>query len=206
MAFIPVPNVMSLEMRYTLGGSQIENRIMVGNLAPITAADLEAVAIQGWNWAESVLLPHLSSTLHLVETVATDLTTNESGQFTYAPDTTTNGGQSGACLPNECAFCISLHSAERGRSARGRMFLPAIPVAVMADSNHLDGTSAGILVSDVQSLINTLGSTTRKPVIVSYRHDKVLRPGGPVEFVITGAVATDTVIDSMKRRKPGVGI
>lgn len=205
MPFVPAPQIIMGEIRYTLFGQHIENRIMVDNGAVVNAADLEAVAIQLWNWSEGALIGGLSTNLHLDAAVSTDLTTSEGGQFTYAPDTTTVGGVSGDMLPNECAFCVSLHTASRGRSARGRMFIPAIPQAAMVDANNLTGVAASALVSSVQTLINELTTGTRVPVIVSYRHDNAPRVGGPVYFPILSSAATDTLIDSQKRRKPGVG-
>jgi len=205
MPFVPVSDSMQVEMRYTLFSQHIENRIFVHNGAPVDAAALEAVAIIVWDWVETHLIGGLSENLHLNEVVATDMTSAEGPQFTYAPDTTTSGGVSGAMLPNEVAFCVSLHSASRGRSARGRMFIPAIPVSATADANNLTAIAAGALVSSVQTLINDLTVDARQPVIVSFRHDGVVRPGGPVLFPIISAVATDTLLDSQRRRKPGVG-
>jgi len=205
MAFVPAPNIIEAEIRYTLFGQKIENRIMVDNGAAVDAAALEAVAIQVWDWAETGLIGGLSTNLQLNAVVCTDLTTNEGPQFTYAPDATTTGGVAGAMLPNEVAFCISLHSTSRGRSARGRMFIPAIPVSATSDANNLSSVAAGALVSSVQTLINDLTTGTRIPVIVSYRHDNAPRSGGPVFFPIVSAAATDTLLDSQKRRKPGVG-
>lgn len=205
MAFVPVINTMMVEIRYTLFGQHIENRIMVDNGVTVDADALEAVAIDVWNWAETTLLPDLSDELLLNAVVATDLSASDGPQFTYAPDATTNGSVTGSMLPNEVAFCVSLHSTSRGRSARGRMFLPAIPVSSTSDANNLSTVAAEALVSDVQTLLNTLTTGTRLPIIVSYISDGAPRPGGPVKYPIVSAVATDTLLDSQKRRKPGVG-
>jgi hypothetical protein len=205
MPFVPSPNTIELELRYILFDQHIENRIMVDNGAAVTAADLEAVAIAGWNWAESTLFGNLSENLHLNETVATDLSASDGGQFIYAPDTTTVGGASGTMLPNEVALCVTLTTPARGRSARGRMFIPAIPTTFMRDANNVTDAFASSIVTDVQDLINVLTTGTRRPVVVSYRHDNAPRPGGPVKYPITGCKLTDTLVDSQKRRKPGVG-
>lgn len=205
MPFVPVINTMMVEIRYTLFGQHIENRIMVDNGTTVDAAALEAVAIDVWNWAEATLLPDLSDELLLNAVVATDLSASDGPQFTYAPDATTNGSVTGSMLPNEVAFCVSLHSTSRGRSARGRMFIPAIPVSSTSDANNLSTVAAGALVSDVQELLNTLTTGTRLPIIVSYISDGAPRVGGPVKYPIVSAVATDTLLDSQKRRKPGVG-
>jgi hypothetical protein len=85
------------------------------------------------------------------------------------------------------------------------MFIPAIPSVFMADANNVTGTFASSIVSAVQTLINELTDGTRLPVIVSYIHDNAPRVGGPVYFPILSAASADTLVDSQKRRKPGVG-
>jgi len=41
--------------------------------------------------------------------------------------------------------------------------------------------------------------------VVSYISNKVPRPGGPVYFPVVSFQYEDLVVDSMRRRKPGVG-
>ena len=205
MAFVPAPNIIELEFRYTLASQHIENRVMVDNLAAVTPTALEDTAILGWNWAEAELMPLVSVGLLLVEVVATDLTTDTGGQFTYAPDTTTTGADGGAALPNECAFCVSLHSASRGRSARGRFYIPAIPLSAMTNPNNLTGSAVTAFVAAIQALIDAVAAASQALVIVSYIHNGAPRVGGPVYFPVLTAAATDNIIDSQRRRKPGVG-
>jgi len=205
MPFVPAPNIIMTEVRYVLAGQKIENRIMVDNGGSVEPADLSAVAIATWNWAETAYIGNLSDDLLLSAVVCTDLTASDAGQYTYAPDATTTGSEANATLPNECAFCVSLHTASRGRSARGRWFVPAIPLAFMVDANNVTAGFASSMVSSLQTLINELTTGTRLPVIVSYRHDNAPRVGGPVYYPIISAAASDTLIDSQKRRKPGVG-
>jgi len=205
MPFVAAPNIIEVEFRYMLMGQHIENRIMVDNGATVDAADLEAVAIDAWNWCEGTYIGSFSTNLLLNAVVCTDLTTSEGGQFTYAPDTTTNGTATTDMLPNECSLCISLHTASRGRSARGRWFTPPPTIDFMEDANNVTSGFASAMVSALQTLINTLTTGTRLPVIVSYIHDGAPRSGGPVYFPILSAALTDTLIDSQKRRKPGVG-
>lgn len=205
MAFVPAPNITQVEIRYLLYGQQIENRFMIDNLTGSFADNALDQAIAVWDWVQDELMLNLSNHIELREVVVTDLSSADGGQLTYAPATGVIGGVSGSALPNECAFCVSLHSASRGRSARGRMYLPAIPVSSMADANTLSTASASALVSDVQVLINTINNMGVAFVIVSYVSNNAPRPGGPVYFPVISAVATDNTIDSQRRRKPGVG-
>lgn len=205
MPFVPAPNIMMVEFLYTLNAQQCENRIMVDNLAAVTPSDLEDIAILAWNWWELTYAPEISSHCLLRGVQATDLTTDTGGQFLYAPDTTTTGGITGVAMPNEVSLCISLRSASRGRSARGRWFLAGLPRDGMGDDNQVSPGYASSLVTAMQGLINQISTAGKAVVIVSYRHDNVVRPGGPVFFPVVSASIVDQVVDSQRRRKPGVG-
>jgi hypothetical protein len=204
MPFVPAPQIIELEFRYTMGGQQAENRVMVDNLAAVEASDLEEVAILGWNWWEDTYGPNVGNNTALREVVCTDLTASDGGQFTYAPSTGVAGSKS-PILPNESAFCISLHSASRGRSARGRWFAGSLSANDRADANTLTAVYVNDFVTALQALINAISTSGRALVIVSYRHNNAPRPGGPVYYPVTAAVAVDAIIDSQRRRKPGVG-
>lgn len=204
MPFIPAPNIMEVEFRYLIAGQKCENRIMVDRLAPVTPADLEAVAILAWNWWEGTYGANVGSNVTLASVVATDLTVDTGAQFTYAPDTTTTGSKP-APLPNESAFCLSLRSDSRGRSARGRWFAGSLSGNDRSDPNTLTAGYVSDFVSAMNNLRSQLDTAGTPWVIVSYRHDRVVRPGGPVYFPVTNVIAVDNVIDSMRPRKPGVG-
>jgi hypothetical protein len=157
-----------------------------------------------WNWAELSYFPQLPATVHLNEVVCTDLTTIDGAQATYAPDTTTNGSIAGDVLPNECSMCISLRTGNRGRSARGRFYTFAVPQANMADDNFITPTYSSALATVGNDLVAAFQETTPL-TIVSYRSGGVPRPGGPVYFLVSNALLVDNLVDSMRRRKPGVG-
>jgi len=204
MPFVPAPNIMMVEARALLFGQQIENRFMCNNQGPVTLADLEAAAVAVWNWWELAYAVALPITVNLVEVLATDLTVQNGAQFTYAPDATTNGTVAGGQLPNECSVCVSLRSAVRGRSARGRFYTLAVPLSFMADENNITVAYQNQLAATGVSLRDNLAAIAPL-TIVSFFSNGILRPGGPVYFPVINALVVDRVVDSMRRRKPGVG-
>jgi hypothetical protein len=205
MAFIPAPNVVQVEMRALRNAQNIENRIMIDVLTPPTPTILEQVATICWDWWELMYAIVLSNGVLLRETVATDQSELNGGQFTYAPDTTTTGLRTGLAFPNEVAVCISLRTGSRGRSARGRLYTLSVSANQMVDENNLSSVAAAEIASVGNDLITRITAAGYLPVIVSYVSNKVPRPGGPVYFPITSAVLVDNQVDSMKRRKPGIG-
>jgi len=206
MPFVPAPNIIQIEMRAVRNGAQVENRIMYDMLAPVTPTNLQDVAIAAWNWWENDYADFLSASVNLKEVVCTDLTVHEGAQYTYAPDTTTVGGIVGLALPNEAAFCVSLRTGHRGRSARGRFYTLSVVFDQMADDNFLEPTAAENFRASVGRLMVNLTAEGGLPVIVSYITNNAPRPGGPVYFPITNVTVVDNEIDSMKSRKPGVGM
>lgn len=204
MPFVAVPNVMMVEMRTLIAAQNCENRIMVDSLTGVTPALLESTAILAWNWWQTHLAPSLGATTNLREVVATDLTVINGDQFTYAPSTGVVGSKTPS-HPNEVAFCVSLRSGFRGRSARGRFFCGSLGASDMANANELTAGYASDLVLALNNLRTQLEAANTPLIIVSYRSGGVPRPGGPVKFLVANCLAVDNVVDSMRRRKPGVG-
>jgi len=205
MPNVPVANTVMIEWRQTLFGQQVENRLHIDNFTPPTEAGLMAFAVAAWNWWQNTYSVDIVEDVNLREVVATDLSSANSSQAVYAPSTTVNGQYAGDPLPNETSFCVSLHSAFRGRSARGRWFVVGLAVGQRSDANTLDATVAGNFVTSLQTYINAVATGTPRVIIVSYRTNNAPRVGGPVKFVVESAAITDLILDSQRRRKPGFG-
>jgi hypothetical protein len=205
MPFVPAPNICEVEMRATRNNQQVENRIMVDMLAAPTAPAMQDLADIAWAWWASRYAPVLSNECNLREVVVTDLSLQNGLQVTYAPATNVIGAINTGALPNEVSVCVSLRTGVRGRSARGRFYTLSVCGDQMANSNEISVVADGLISSAVAQLITDIRTSGVEPVIVSYVNNKVPRPGGPVYFSITGVTITDRIVDSMKRRKPGVG-
>jgi hypothetical protein len=158
-----------------------------------------------WNWWENNHAALLVPQVGLREVVVTSLHVQNGPQVTYAPDTTTVGTLGGFALPNEVSMCVSLRTGVRGRSARGRWYMLSISDDQLANTNEIDGAAATAMITSLNALLTAITGGGWVPVIVSYRTNNAPRPGGPVYFVITTATVVDNILDSMRRRKPGVG-
>lgn len=204
MPFVSAPNIVMAEVRATLDSQQIENRVMIDVLAPVTPTLVAAVATLFDTWVEDVYFPILPHAVALREVVATDMTTDTGTQVTVAPVGAVIGGLSNDAMPNEVTFCISLRSAARGRSARGRMFMLALQVPDVA-GNTLAVGRAITFAAALNTLIASVAAAGWNLVIVSYNHGGGPRVGGPVYFPVVTALYTDLIVDSQRKRKPGVG-
>jgi len=204
MAFVPAPNIIMAEARASVEGQKVENRFMCHSPSAVTPALLEDVAVAVWDWWENHYATVLPANALLREVVTTDMSEQNGEQFTYAPDTTTVGTFGGAPMPNEVSVCVSLRSTSRGRSARGRYYQLVVGMEGMNSPNDISATYRTAIEAAGAQLIVALNSLAPL-TIVSYVSNKVPRPGGPVYFPVQQAVVVDTVVDSMRRRKPGVG-
>jgi len=204
MPFVPAPQIVQTEIRALQAGQKIENRLMVDALAPVTPTILTDIATIVRDWAVNEYFLNVTTNVSLTEVVATDLTTINGGQATVLPAAPTGGSSGNNAMPNEAAFCVSLRSASRGRSARGRFYAFGLDKGLI-EQNNVAATYRSAIVGAVQSLIGELSSNGYALVVVSYISEGAPRPGGPVYFPIVTAVSVDATVDSMRSRKPGVG-
>lgn len=177
MPFVAAPNIVMMEFRMILAGQKIENRVMIDNLGSPTLAELQGYAELGWNWWENTYAAGICNTCLLASVVTTDMSVQNGQQYTYAPDTTTTGEITTIAMPNETAFCVTLSSGLRGRSARGRWFVGGIPDSYRADANNLNATNAEGYRSAVGALITAVAALARFIVIVSYITNNAPRVG-----------------------------
>ena len=204
MAFIPAPNIVQVELRCSLAGQNIENRFHVNAMTAVTSANLAEITNLVSVWAQASYFDHLPNAVSLREVVGTDLTIQNGDQHTIVPAGPVVGGLITAAMPNEVTFCIQHRSVARGRSARGRSYVLAIAKNEVT-GNDLSTARADSFVSDFVALGGALGSSGFLFTIVSYVANGAPRPGGPVYFEIVASSYADTLVDSMRRRKPGVG-
>jgi hypothetical protein len=80
-----------------------------------------------------------------------------------------------------------------------------IPDTYRLDANNIQPLNAEDYRASLQAYIDAVATTTARVIIVSYRSNGDWRPGGPVKFLVQSAVIVDTIFDSQRRRKPGVG-
>lgn len=204
MPFVPAPNIVQVEFRSTLQDQNIENRLMFNMLSSPSAAEIDELAVNCLAWAAEEYFPLLPADIHLNAVVATDMGEQNGYQKTLVPDPAVNGGQVANAMANQITMAVQLKSASRGRSANGRSFVLGLPSNLVV-RNNINNAHADGLVAAFQALIDDTVTDGKQLSIVSYRANKVPRPGGPVYFPVITASVADYLVDSQRRRKPGVG-
>jgi len=203
MAYQPVPNVAQCQMVGTVDGQVTINDIFFEiSGGGITSANLGTLAGAVALWFSSTLAPLLSDDWSAQRVIATDLTTSTGPRVDVGA--AAPGGVSGEAVPNNVAACVSFRSGSRGRSARGRNYVPGIP-GTLVTLNTLDPTFINDLVTAYQGL---MGAGTFLAgwqwVIVSRVTAGALRPTGVALPVLNVLMVGDSV-RSMRSREIGHG-
>ena len=203
MPFQAVPDVAQCQLMGVVDSQLTINdlyfEISGGGITPVNLGLLaNAVAL----WFSGSLAPLLSEDWSATRVVATDLG-SPTGARRENP-AITPGGITGEAAPNNVAAVVSLRTDQRGRSGRGRNFVPAIPNSVIT-LNTLDDTYISDLTSAYFALV---GPGTFIPgwqlVIVSRVSAGVVRPTG-IAIPVTDTLMTSNSVRSMRSREIGHG-
>lgn len=204
MAFVAAPNIIKLEILATKALQKIENVIHVNVFHEPTVADCNALIAQVANSIAALWPQRLPTDVTINALRCTSLHTQNAIQVETAFGVPLAGIAAGESLPNECSLCVSARSTSIGRSARGRLYWLGLNINQVS-TNVVDQVEAELIVDAVEAVrfgITTLGYAW---VIVSYVANGVPRPGGPVYFIVESVRVVDLVVDSQRRRRPGVG-
>lgn len=204
MAFIPIPQCAQVQIY-----GQIDRQVTINDLyfshgTPIDIPALQSLADAVMTWHTTDILPNLSDDWSLIKAVATDLTTNTSGQYTSVLGAGA-GGTSGESNPNNVAATISFRTALRGRSYRGRNYIPGVP----GSNVTLNTLDPGWMLAMTNGYGNLIFGGAAIPadwawVVASRYTGGAPRVSGIVELV-TNVLFVDDTVDSMRRRLPGRG-
>lgn len=201
--FIPVAGVLQANVRFLLEGQQIENVLNFRyDGTPFGEAALTIWELLDVSWWQG-MRPNLSGDLTNTETYIVDLSDQAGAVATFPPFTTPGGGATGSPVPNNAALCITHRTANRGRSYRGRTFIPGIAKSVV-NGSFVQQATVDALAGNFNDMRTTALAADLPFVIVSRRHNNAPRVVG-LETAVTLCVARDNVLDSQRRRTPGRG-
>lgn len=151
MAFIPVPDVAQVRLE-----GRMDNQLTINDLyfqisgGGINAAGLDNLATNVADWWTLNVVNLLSEDFASVQVTAIDLT-SQTGPLGGAPAAAT-GGTAVEAVPNNVAACVSFRTDQRGRSGRGRNFVPGIPGS-QVDLNTLNSTFITNLIAAYTLLV-----------------------------------------------------
>lgn len=204
MSYQPVPNTYAVHQRATLHAQMIENvHYFEGSAgAPLDPVALATAAHDAW---VTHMMPPLSDEYSLRETYVVDLT-EEMGATAQA-STTPNptGSDQAEALPGSITLCLSLRTAFRGRSARGRQYISGLPT-LMQNNNSITVVGVDALLQGFRNYWAEVEANVpdAQLVVVSRVQNKTVLPQG-LTYAVNAVIVTDNHIDSQRRRLQGRG-
>lgn len=204
MSFIPVPNVIKLEVVYVIGTSQQVNVYHVTTAGPIDLTKVQAAVnvLQTWVAGETGAL--ISNTARLAYIKGTDLTEENSFYYLFTPtDNTYDGTRPSPILPSNVTMAVKHLTGRAGRSYRGRTYVIGLCEDQVTGDSVADTTVNGWIAA-FQELQTSFSEASMAWVVVSYTHNKIPRAQGEANLIISHG--SDGIVDSQRRRLAGRGI
>ena len=205
MPFVPADNVIGVEMRMRLDSQRVENTLYFYKVTGWTAADVPVVfnALLVW-WNTYYSVP-VSNQLSLNEIKVTDLSSPTGFAFEIpTPTPKPTGDSAEPAAPNNVALCVSFRTGSRGRSARGRNYVPGIPKTAIT-ANTVDALTVSGIAAAYNQLLTVADGLGADWVVVSRFTAGDERPAAVISF-INAATVVDSTVDSQRRRLPGRGL
>jgi hypothetical protein len=208
--FVPLPNGVQVVIQGKLFGQTIQNVFYVVLPSAPGPTDVQGVAEDFESWFHTHVLPGISSDYTLERVTASDWTSPTGSQYILSEPTPVAGGADPPTLPNSVAAVISLHTALRGGSFRGRSYLAGIPEAATDTPNTLaPARAAGFDAAYVE--IPGYNVTSPYALVIASFYSGVGTDGKPIPRVTgigtpVNAIAVDIVLGNQRRRRPGRGI
>lgn len=201
MPFVPNGNVAEAHLRYLIDLEECENTLYFSTVETVGIAELENLAdyLSGW-WATNIA-PLLSTAIVYRETYVVSLASPTAPGVVSLSEAGEQGDVTGVRLPNESAPCISFRSLTRGRSGRGRNYLPPPAQAQMADANNISVALANAYTAAYEELITTPPPDSWQWIVYSRYTAGAPRATG-VAYPVVAVGFVDRKIDSQRKRKP----
>jgi len=199
MPFIPTPGVAQVNVRAEYLGIPVENvlHFFTGETpaTPSVLVDLASNFAVSWS---SNIMPFLSDQYIAKEVHVIDLTSSSGAVATDTTLAGSAGDLSGLALPGNIAFCVSLRTALRGRSFRGRIFYCGL-VEPDVSGNDVAPARITTLVDGTNGIRTDMATAGFQQVIVSLVTGGVPRVEGE-PTVVTTALAVRNIVSTQRRR------
>lgn len=203
MAFIPIPEAIKASIEFTIGGQVVVITLGWKKGAPIIPDDLDALNAALDDWVSTHLFNVYSDDMSAIKAVSTDLTSESAPSRDRVFSPSIPGAQTGANVPQNVAAVISFITGQRGRSYRGRNYIPGIPVDAQPTTGVMTSTFANGILTAYAGLADVESATGLTHAVLSRFHNKAPRTTG-VATPVTGYVVNFN-LDSQRRRLPGRG-
>lgn len=204
MPFVPVANTVMVEAVYEWDGQVVENTMYFERtVGGVAEGDITGLLELIRTTIEEELMPLLTTGIQLVRLVGTLLEAIDAISVTLSVNPPFAGGVPDEAMPNNVSYVVSFITAQRGRSFRGRNYVPGLPQTAVAGNHIVPGTRTALLAF-YETLAAAAVIDEWLMVVVSRFANGAERVAG-VTTPINAFTTFDTVVDSQRRRLPGRG-
>lgn len=207
---IVIPNCVQVRLIWTLPGGRTAYNVLHGTVAggfTATSAVAETVftavkAAAGWtSWKANV-----NSGISLAGLDLRDLRTANQ-PIVASTSAAAAGTGAGVALPPGDALCVSLRTANAGRSFRGRVYLPGLDSTALAAGGVAAAGTVTNSAAFVTAVQTSLASSSITLAIAQPQREAYTSPNGtfhaarsPGAAIVTSIVTRNNVIDHQRRR------
>lgn len=199
MTFIPTPNAARVSIVASYFSRPIVNTLWFTQAVAFSSSDLSGLCtLVMESWQDHVM--HLLNTNYHLETLTAWAQDSDSAPVVTINATGQTSGydQSASVLSANAAVCITLHTAHRGRSGRGRIYLGGLGASVMENGNSITAAWKALADGYFENLLSDLDGGAWTWVVVSHYTGKAARQAGLAQPIT--AVQVRPRLDSQRRR------
>lgn len=203
MAFIPVENCVQIQLVYLYDGQVVENVLHYAGQTPASENTLTNLANDAFTSWQTTWRTKQPTSLALTKVIATDISSQNGASIEVPHSTANTGTVNEEGMPSNVCYLISLKTANRGRSYRGRLYLPGVCEGAIIVNTI--GNAVVAALQDSYTYWDYL-SDDGDPwalVVASRYHNKAPRSTGITTNVTSFHV--DPTVASQRRRLPGRG-
>lgn len=202
MTFIPIPDSAKATLEFTWGG-QVVAVTLHWRKAGFTSSDVDDLGQALRSWWNDTAKSNYSQDIALENIQITDLRTSDGEVYDLPISPAAAGTVAQDSVPNNVALAIKLGTPKRGRSFRGRSFIPGLPITAMETSTKVFAAYLGDILGAHTALI-AVGASVGWDLVVASR----ATGGAPRTTGVTTAVeymSAGVNTDSQRRRLAGRG-
>lgn len=205
--FVPSSDTFLLEFIFSLFSQVVEITSHWTTSTPLDETYLEDIAGQAYFDFGDTVLDSLGDVLHLVRVVATSLESAIAPKGIYVPASPQSGAVSGGSYPANAPLVITKRTSSRGRSYRGRAYIPGIPLSASqsGDTNQVTNAFITGLLEDYADFLDLFTVEAGTPVEVVCSKYSAGAPRVTAVKTPIMSYAANNQIDSQRRRLTGRG-
>lgn len=203
MPFIPASNTSRSVLEYQSEGQTLANVLWFAFETAITTAVLDTLNTALHTFWTSHLKPQIGGSVGLQRIVSTDQTTASSPSRELIISPAEFGTNVGPAMPLNVAICVTLRTGQRGRSFRGRTYLPGRVTTDENTPSTINLTTISNIITAMSWLLTPANVAGALWIVASHYTNKL--PRATAIKTPVSAISIDTPFDSMRRRLIGRG-